>query len=106
MNLTMQMEPVATYELFRDLGLTTDQYDFSRRWLGQADSYFSVLKARRRPFPPTALMRLKFRLDPLVATYRSLLNDGPVPQLLEDRRTILLRLSADVERELDRISAA
>lgn len=34
------------YSALRELGLTQSQYDFSQRWLGQCQSYFSVTKAR------------------------------------------------------------
>jgi len=42
-----KMEAVENvYSVLRELGLTQSQYDFSQRWLGQCQSYYSVTKAR------------------------------------------------------------
>lgn len=34
------------YKTLRELGLVKSQYDFSERWLGQCQSYYSATKAR------------------------------------------------------------
>ena len=98
-------KPVEVYEAIRNLGLTKDQYEFSRKWLGQSDNYFSVLKARSKPFSTAALVRLKFRLDTLIESYQELQGDGILPLILQLRRIHLLQLSAQVDCELIRISA-
>ena len=50
------------YDQLQFWGLTNNQYDFSTRWLGQCDSYFSSMKARDAEPGPQAALALLSRL--------------------------------------------
>ncbi|CCG42852.1 DUF6626 family protein [Magnetospirillum molischianum] len=52
------MDIYQAYGELKAQGLTRDQYDFSRKWLGRDRSYLSSLKARKRPASPETMIHL------------------------------------------------
>ena len=51
------------YQELKKLGLVNSQYDFSRNWLGQSNSYYSVIKSRNDQLSASALLTLYVKLD-------------------------------------------
>lgn len=60
-----------TYEQFRHLHMTTSQYDFSKRWLGQCASYLSAIKASGAQPGLFALLTLAYRMNSHLASIQS-----------------------------------
>lgn len=59
----MNEEIKHAYDQLRYWGLTNSQSDFSRRWLGQCDSYYGSIKARGRTPCLPALVSLTARVQ-------------------------------------------
>jgi hypothetical protein len=53
------------YKRLLHLGITRDQYDFSRTWLGNSQSYYSAIKCMGREPGSDTLMILALRLSAL-----------------------------------------
>lgn len=51
------------FDDLRQLGLVRSQYDFSRDWLGQSESYYSSLKARKGKPSAEALLCVYLMID-------------------------------------------
>ena len=60
------------YQILHANSLTFSQYDFSRRWLGMSQSYYSSLKATDRAPSIEALSKLKIRLDKEISSLTSI----------------------------------
>lgn len=101
------------YSQLRYWGLTSNQYDFSTRWLGQCPSYFSSMKARDAEPGVSASLALLGRLrhfnEHLRAsdTPRSNAQMGQLSQMLErEADTIAKQLfELSIQRVADRHSS-
>ncbi|MFD2235813.1 DUF6626 family protein [Phaeospirillum tilakii] len=65
------MDIYQAYGELKAQGLTRDQYDFSRTWLGRDRSYLSSLKARKRPASPETMIYLATALTRAMVAARA-----------------------------------
>lgn len=79
------------YERMRDSHLCESAYEFSTVYLGKAESYYSVLKARNMEPSIDALVTLELSLINKASYY----NDTATPFIVNTRNK-LLRLSEEV----------
>ena len=84
------------YSALRELGLTQSQYDFSQRWLGQCQSYYSATKARGAEPSVRSLLFLDHQLQliksALARTHNSAYANRGAKRLSEVREAVSLRL--------------
>lgn len=57
------------YQTLRELGLVKSQYDFSERWLGQCQSYYSATKSRGREPSVRSMLFLDHRLQSMRSAF-------------------------------------
>ena len=84
------------YSALRELGLTRSQYDFSERWLGQCQSYYSAMKARGAEPSVRSLLFLDHQLQliksALARTHNSAYAGKGTKRLTQVREAVSLRL--------------
>lgn len=84
------------YSVLRDLGLVKSQYDFSERWLGHCQSYYSAMKARGAEPSVRSLLFLDHQLE-LMKTALARVHGSPyasqgAKQLQAVREAVSLRV--------------
>lgn len=79
------------YRYLNQINLVRTQYEFSRDWLGQTQSYFSSLQSSGRQPSVEVLVRLKLKLQRVLSRCQS-----------NDRHLALLGSAFDVRPELTR----
>jgi len=83
------------YEELRKHSLVKDQYQFSRLYLGQSKSYYSVCKARKRSLGTKALVRLGQRLEGMAQQFKQQRNYS-LSESLQGAASVLEQLAERV----------
>ena len=78
-----------TFQYLNQINLVNTQYEFSRDWLGQTQSYYSALRSTGRQPSVEVLMRLKLKLQQVLRQFQA-----------NDRRLLLLGSAFDMRAGL------